>query len=36
MKKELRSWSHTYENQELQGWSHVHEKSSEAGAVTFL
>jgi len=37
MKKELRSWSHTHENQDLWSWSHVHEKKSfGAGAVSFL
>jgi len=36
-KRELRSRSHTDENQELLLWSHVHEKNrSEAGAVTIL
>ena len=36
-KGELRSRSHTYQNQELRSWNHVHEKeSSGAGALSFL
>jgi len=36
-KGELRSQSHTHQNQELRSWSHVHDKkSSGAGAASFL